>query len=537
MASNGKLHSLEDLAAVLERLRAAGKRVVHCHGVFDLLHIGHVRHFEQAKQLGDVLVVTLTPDRFVNKGVGRPAFPETLRAEFLASLGCVDYVAVNHWASAVETIRLLKPAVFAKGSEFRGLADTIGHVSREAEAVREVGGEIAFTDDIVYSSSGLINQFLSPYPDAVRDYLAAFAARHGADEVLAPLRAAEELRVLVVGETIIDEYTYCEAIGKSGKEPVLASRFLGSDRFGGGVLACANHMAGFVNSVDVLTQLGEGRDEEAFVRGVLKPNVTPHFLEKPGSPTIVKQRFVEKYLSQKMFEVYRMNDAPLDAGADAELCSRLREMLPRYDLVVVADYGHGMLSPAAIGVLCEGSRFLAVNTQSNAGNHGFNMISKYPRADYVCLAQREVALETRNQQLTPEEMAEHVAAKLDCPRVMITRGSSGTLLHTAPDRFTRVPALATRVVDRVGAGDAVLCATSLCAAVDAPPEVTAFLGNVVGAEAVAILGNQRSIERVPTFRHVECLLKMHTHAAPPAPAPRRKKRAGGAKRLRVPPKG
>jgi bifunctional ADP-heptose synthase (sugar kinase/adenylyltransferase) len=120
---------------------------------------------------------------------------------------------------------------------------------------------------------------------------------------------------------------------------------------------------------------------------------------------------------------------------------------------------------------------------------------------------------------------------------MITRGSSGTLLHTAPDRFTRVPALATRVVDRVGAGDAVLCATSLCAAVDAPPEVTAFLGNVVGAEAVAILGNQRSIERVPTFRHVECLLKMHTHAAPPAPAPRRKKRAGGAKRLRVPPKG
>ena len=87
MPETGKLLSLEDLAATLERLRAAGKRVVHCHGVFDLLHIGHVRHFEQARKLGDVLVVTLTPDRFVNKGVGRPAFTETLRAEFLASLG------------------------------------------------------------------------------------------------------------------------------------------------------------------------------------------------------------------------------------------------------------------------------------------------------------------------------------------------------------------------------------------------------------------------------------------------------------------
>ena len=146
----------------------------------------------------------------------------------------------------------------------------------------------------------------------MRDFLADFAARYPADEVLAPLRAAEDLRVLVVGETIIDEYTYCEAIGKSGKEPVLATRFLGTDRFGGGVLACANHAASFCEQVDVFTQLGEGGDEEQFVRSVLKSNVTPIFVEKKNSPTIVKKRFVEKYLSQKLFEVYRMNDAPLD---------------------------------------------------------------------------------------------------------------------------------------------------------------------------------------------------------------------------------
>jgi bifunctional ADP-heptose synthase (sugar kinase/adenylyltransferase) len=345
--------------------------------------------------------------------------------------------------------------------------------------------------------------------------------------------------VLVVGEAIIDEYTYCEAIGKSGKEPVLASRYLGADRFGGGVLACANHLAGFVQSVDVLTQIGEGGDEEEFVRGVLRDNVTPIFLEKPGAPTIVKQRFVEQYLSQKMFEVYRMNDAPLDAATDARLRGQLEEIASDYDLVVVADYGHGMLSPGAIDVLCRRARFLAVNTQSNAGNHGFNMISKYPRADYVCLAQREVALETRNQQLTGEEMAEHVAAKLDCPRVMITRGSAGTLYHTTPDQFTRVPALATRIVDRIGAGDAVLCVTALCAATGATPEVTAFLGNVVGAEAVAILGNQRAVERIPTFRHVECLLKMHTAKSPPPVKSRknRKIRVRVGAKTRVPPKG
>src|SRR5687768_1207120 len=130
-----KIVSLDDLATAVEARRAEGKQVVHCHGVFDLLHIGHVRHFEQARRLGDVLVVTLTPDQFVNKGVGRPAFTQELRAEFVAALQCVDYVAINRWASAVETIHLLKPNIFAKGSEFRNLNDTIGHVSKESEAV------------------------------------------------------------------------------------------------------------------------------------------------------------------------------------------------------------------------------------------------------------------------------------------------------------------------------------------------------------------------------------------------------------------
>jgi rfaE bifunctional protein nucleotidyltransferase chain/domain len=517
MATHSKIHTLDELGPILDRHRAEGRRIVHCHGVFDLLHIGHVRHFEQARKLGDLLVVTLTPDRFVNKGIGRPAFTESLRAEFLANLASIDYVAINNWPTAVDTIHLLRPHVFAKGSEFSNLKDTIGHVSKEGEAVRSIGGEIVFTEDIVYSSSALINQYMSQYPDHVREFLGDFAARFPAEDVLAPLRAAENLKVLVVGETIIDEYAYCEAIGKSGKEPVLATRYLGVDKFGGGVLACANHAAGFAKQVDVFTMLGEGMDQEDFVRSVLKSNVNPIFVEKKDSPTIVKKRYVEKYLSQKMFEVYRMNDDALDERADAGLCDKLRAVLPEYDVVIVADYGHAMLTRNAINTLCQHSKFLAVNTQSNAGNHGFNMISKYPRADYVCLAQREVALETRTLHLTPDEMVRHVSDRLTCPRVMMTQGSRGTLFYTAPNGFHRAPALATKVVDRVGAGDAVLCVTALAVAAGAPPETIPFLGNVVGAEAVTIMGNQRAIERIPMYRHVECLLKLHAKAEKPEP--------------------
>ena len=509
MGKEAKILSLDDLAAELAKQRAKGCRVVQCHGVFDLLHLGHIRHFEQAKKLGDILVVTITPDRFVNKGAGRPAFPEAMRAEVLAAIDSVDYVAINRWPSACETIKLLRPNIFAKGDEFKDLKDTINHVSQEEEAVRMVGGQIAFTQDITFSSSALINQYLSTYPDEVKEFLAEFGKHYSSQDILSYLKKTEALKVLVLGETIIDEYQFCEVMGKSGKEPVLAARYHNKDRFGGGVLACANHLAGFCDRVDMLTFLGEGGDNEAFVRSNLKQNVQPTILYKSKSPTIVKTRFVEKYLAQKLFEVYHMNDDPLTAVEDDLLCSHLEQNLPAYDVVIVADYGHGLLTKRAIELLCKHSKFLAVNTQSNAGNNGLSTISKYPRADYVCLANREYALETRDRNLPPEEQIRVVADKLHCPRLMLTQGKYGTLTYGEGAGFAHVPALATQVIDRVGAGDAVLCLTSLCVALGAPPEVIGFIGNVVGAEAVAILGNQRSIERIPLFRHVECLLKMH----------------------------
>jgi rfaE bifunctional protein nucleotidyltransferase chain/domain len=509
MGKEAKILELDELAGELKSLRAKDQRIVQCHGVFDLLHVGHIRHFEQAKKLGDILVVTLTPDRFVNKGAGRPAFPEKLRAEVVASLDCVDYVAINRWPSACETIKLLQPQIFAKGDEFKNLKDTINHVSLEEEAVRMVGGQIAFTKDITFSSSALINQYLSTYPDEVKDFLTDFGKQRSAATILEYLKKAEGLKVLVVGETIIDEYQFCEVLGKSGKEPVLATRYLNKDRFGGGAIACANHLAGFCDRVDLLTFLGEGGDNEPFVRSNLKSNIQPTIFYKSKSPTIVKLRFVEKYLSQKLFEVYSMNDAPLTSGEDNQFCAHLEKVLPDYDVVIAVDYGHGILTKRAIELLCKHSRFLAVNTQSNAGNNGMNAVSKYPRADYVCLAHREFALETRDRDLTPENQVLLVARKLKCPRLMLTQGRYGTLSYCEERGFSRVPALATQVIDRVGAGDAVLCLTSLCVAQGAAPDIVGFIGNVVGAEAVAILGNQRSIERIPLFRHIECLLKMH----------------------------
>ncbi|MFN8535729.1 MAG: PfkB family carbohydrate kinase [Dehalococcoidia bacterium] len=508
MSTADKVRPLEEVSRIVASLKAEGKKVVQTHGVFDLLHIGHIRHFEQARQLGDVLVVTLTADQFVNKGPNRPAFPQSLRAEAIAALGMVDFVAINHAPLAVDAITCLRPNFYVKGQDYAVADDDrTGGIVHEEEAVRAVGGEIRFTDDITFSSSTLLNQFFSSLPPAVNDFLRDFRSHHSAGSIVDALDSFRALKVLVVGEAILDEYVYGDVIGKSGKEPILALRYDSKEIHAGGALAIANHLAQFCDTVDLITYLGETDSQEAFVRSQLAPNVQPSFIFKSDSPTIVKRRYVEQYLVQKLLEVYHINDEPLNEVEDAQLCAELRSRVADYDVVIVADYGHGLVSPAAIKVLSSRAAFLAVNTQINAANIGFHTISKFRRADYVCIHEGELRLDHRSRRGEIEPLINRMVDELGCQTAMVTRGKSGNLVFRQDQGFVECPAFAIKVVDRVGAGDAVLALTTLAAARGCPSDVIGFLGNVVGAQAVTIVGNARSIDRIALIRTIETLLK------------------------------
>ncbi len=503
------IKSLEELAGILGSEKASGKTVVQCHGVFDLLHIGHIRHFEEAKKLGDILVVTLTPDEHVNKGPDRPAFKQELRAEAIAALDCVDFVAINRWPLAAEAIKMLAPDFYVKGQDYKDSdQDRTGGILLEEAAVESVGGQIAFTDDIVFSSTNLINNHMPVVSNDLSEYLNSFTSRHSVDDVVRLLDGASSLKVLVVGETIIDEYIYCDAMGKSGKEPVLVSRQVDSERFAGGVIAVANHVAAFCDNIDLLTFIGQDPEEDAFVRGKVDPKINQLFLyQDVDSPTITKRRFVEMTHFQKLFEVYVMDDGEHKPEQSATLCSKLEEILPNYDMVIVADYGHGMLGPEEVEVLCAKAPLLAVNTQVNAGNMGFNTVSKYRRSDFLCVSENELRLEARSRRRDIHDIMLDIGGQLDCDRMIITRGVSGCLGYSKDHGFCEVPAFGTNVVDRVGAGDAMFSVAALCVAQNAPMEIVGFIGNAVGAEAVATVGHRTSTQKVPLIRHMESLLK------------------------------
>jgi len=157
-----KIVELEELGKILQDLRSKGKKIVLCHGCFDLMHPGHIKYFQAASKMGDVLIVTVTPDIYVDKGPDRPVFNQYLRADSIAALECVDYVAINKWPTAEETLRLLKPDIYVKGQEFKDLEDKTGKLQKEYEIIQEIGSQVKFTDEIVFSSTDLLNKHFNP---------------------------------------------------------------------------------------------------------------------------------------------------------------------------------------------------------------------------------------------------------------------------------------------------------------------------------------------------------------------------------------
>jgi rfaE bifunctional protein nucleotidyltransferase chain/domain len=505
---NVKIKKIEQLVQEVAAIRGKNKKIVHCHGVFDLLHIGHIRYLEQARGMGDVLIVTITPDRFVDKGPHRPAFTELLRAEAIASLACVDYVAINQWPTAEETLRLLRPDFYVKGSEFKEISsDMTGKIAREERVVKEIGATLAFTDDIVFSSSSLINRYISNFPDEIQKYLDIFRQRYTIEQIHQVIDKMARLKVLVIGDAIVDEYQFCEPIGISSKDPALALKYQAHDIFAGGVLAVANHIANFANKVQLVTVLGERDSQEEFIKSQLYDNISSFYAYQPNAPTLIKRRFIEGYSLNKLFEVYVMDGGYLPPEKEAKVCEWLSEQLPSYDLVVAADFGHGAISPNMINMLVEKSSFLAVNTQANAGNRGFHTLTRYPRADYVCIAEHEIRLEMRDVKGKIRPMMDALAEKVGCSQFVVTRGRNGCCVRGKSGEFVVVPSFAQKIVDRVGAGDAFLSVTALASALGVADEILGFIGNVVGSLAVEILGNKKSIDKLSVKKYITSLLK------------------------------
>lgn len=503
-----KILSFEDLEKLLNCERRKRRQIVLCHGVFDLLHPGHVLHFKAAREHGDILVVTVTPDKYVHKGQGRPVFNQYLRMETLAALEHVDYVTLNLWPTAVEAILRLRPRFYVKGREYADKSrDVTGKIFDEEQAIRQVKGRLIFTDEKTFSSSSLLNRFFSSYPPATREYLKNFRKRHSSEEIIDSLRRLARVRALIVGEAILDEYCYCLPMGKSPKETIVASKFSSEERFAGGAVATANHVAGFCKSVTLLTCVGEDEREFNFIRSKLRSNVHLQAIRTRGRPTVRKKRFLEPTFLTKMFEIQFMDDMPFPPEIEKHVGRKLDSLIPRHDLVIVNDFGHGLLTQRLRKSLSGCRRFMALNTQSNSANLGFNPVNKYRRADYICVDEPEMRLAALTQYGDITKLAIQLKREMKAGTFLVSLGPRGSTLVSGDRTIHNTPPMALRVVDRTGAGDALFAITSPCVYKGIEPDVLGFVGNCVGALAVEIVCNREPVDPVLLYKFMTGILK------------------------------
>lgn len=500
--------NIDELSAVSAKAREAGQSVVLAHGVFDLLHLGHVRHLEAARKFGDVLICTVTADKFVNKGPGRPVFPEELRAEMLSSLNCVDWSGINPDSSAEALLEAVKPTYYVKGSDYANADDDItGKIQAEREMVERHGGKLVFTDELTFSSSELINRHFSAHDSEVNAFLEEMREEVSPEKLIALVNKVKDYKVLLIGETILDEYQYVNPMQKSAKENVLAVLYQSRELFAGGVLAAANHLSGFCEQVDVITCIGQDGYED-FVHKHVSKNVNLLLHTHSSRPTIRKRRYVDPVRMQKLFEIYYMDDRPISAERQASIEKQLEDRIDDYDLVIVCDFGHGMLTNGLISKLEERSRFLAINTQSNAANRGFNPVTKYRRADFVCIDEPEsrLAVHSKHGDLN-DILTKDLPSNIDAEKIFITLGKQGCMAWCRKNGVVHVPAFNTSAVDTMGAGDAFFVVASALTRAGGQLRDVGFIGNIIGGLKASYIGHRQNVEKTATLKSIVSLLK------------------------------
>lgn len=507
-AIKNKILILDDLIRKVEDLKKDGKVVVQSHGIFDLIHPGVINHLNSAKGQGDILIVTVIKDKDVRRA-GRPIFPESQRAENVASLSQVDYVTIVSDDIPFECVKMLSPVVFAKGQAYKDRDQKIHErLFREEKEFYFGKSRIYETSGFSFSSSEIINNFLDIYPEETKFFLRNFSAKYGFSDIADRINGIKDLKVLLIGDGIIDEYHYCSSLGKSAKAHLVVNKYLSHEVFAGGAFAIANHVAGLCDRVDLLTLLGRDDPREVFILNNLKPNVGTKFFYRDDGPTIVKKRYINPYLNQKLFEINFINDNFINSDIEEKVLEYLKQVVSEYDLILVSDFGHGLVTSRIIAAVESFAKKIAVNTQTNGANAGYNLITKYHKPNFICLDEPEARLATQERFAEIEEVAKSLLNGLSADHLMITLGRNGSIgFDSKTKEINRTPIFSSKVIDTVGAGDAFFAFTAPCIAHDMPLDLVSFIGNAVGALAVQIVGNKRPVEKHELLEFIYALLK------------------------------
>lgn len=500
------------------KLKKERKTIALCHGVFDLVHPGHIIHLQQAKAKADILVVSVTAAEFVRKGPGRPYFNDEMRMKVLEALECTDYVMLSKSYTVEDIVESVEPDLYIKGEEYtKESEDITGNMTAERELVERYGGKVVYTTGEVFSSTKLINTALSGLSEDVIQYMEEFVTKYSMTDIKEYAGKAEKLKVLVVGDVIVDKYTYCVIHGLMSKDTGYSSGLEYSEEYLGGAAAVARHLGSFTENVTLMSIVGNEEDIRLKLFDGLVDRMRLKFTYSSSFPTIIKHRYLTRNAKREEYrKIFSINNIPEVAAYEAEVkeefYNELEEKLEESDAVFLCDFGHGLIDEDIKELIQKKAKYLVLNCQTNSTNYGMNIITKYDRADAFTLDQKELRLAYPMNMADECTALEKLSFHLGCGG-WLTRGAEGAYGierqddHKCKD-IHQCPAFTLTVKDTVGAGDAFYSIAGLYAAAGAPTELCTFMGNIAGALGANIVGNKEAVEKVNVLKYAGTLLNI-----------------------------
>ena len=461
--------------------RPRKRKAIMCHGTFDVVHPGHVRHLLYAKTKADVLIASLTADTHILKGNMRPYVPEDLRAINLAALEMVDYVVIDRDPTPLRNLALIQPDFFAKGYEY-----TAGQVhpktQEEIKILESYGGEMLFTPgDIVYSSSALLE--LAP-PNISVDKLLLLMQAEGITfrDLRDALGKLKGIRAHVVGDTIVDTHTYTSMIGGGTKTPTMSVRFERKTDYVGGAGVVAKHLRAAGAQVTFSTVLGN----DAYKSFVLDDLNTfgVHCLPviDETRPTTHKNAIVTE--GYRLLKVDTLDNRSISDKIVEQLRRQIEDA--KASAVVFSDFWHGIFNrstiPPLVGAIPAGA-FRVADSQvaSRWGN-----ILEFEGFDLITPNEREARFALGDQDSVVRPLAHELHQRSGCKTLILKCGDRGIITYrSAPPSdvraFFTIETFADRVVDAVGAGDALLAYATLALVATRNDILASVLGNMAAA--------------------------------------------------------
>ena len=476
-----KIQNPKKLHIELKKIR--NKKIVMCHGNFDIVHPGHIRHLSYARSNGEILIVSITADKFIKKGIYRPHVTEKLRALNLASLEFVDFVVIDNNATPIKLIKKLRPHIFAKGVEYqsREKPETID----EEKIMKSIGGKIIFTPgDIVFSSTKIIKDKdpsfnLFKLEKIMKDNKISFS------KLEKIIQSFKKKTIHVVGDTIVDTYTYTSLIGGYTKSPTPSVHFVEKKDFIGGAAIVAAHLENAGAKVNFTTVLGKDSLSKKLIKFLKKNKIKSKIFFDSLRPTTNKNTIVTNN-NYFVLKIDKLDNTPISKHLTNEISKEIKSS--KSDVMVLSDFRHGIFNKYSIPILTKSINKKVLKVADSQVASRWGNICDYKNFDLITPNEKETRFSLADQDSNLSELTRSLKAKCNFKNLLLKLGSRGVLGVEKKSPFT-IPSFTQNAIDPVGAGDAMLAYSSLSLSVSKCLISAAIIGSIAAAIECEYQGN------------------------------------------------